>query len=408
MKFTYKGNAKDGTPIEQTVEAQDRFAVYEIARNEGNTVTVVEPVREHSIGSYFNVEKINYFLARVSADKLAIFTRNLSAMIAAGLPLSRALSVLERQNTNARLKHIAKSLREHIRKGSQLNEALEEFPSVFSKLYVAMVRSGEESGTLADALKVLASQLAHTSELQKKIRGAMIYPAIIICVMIAIGVLMMIYVMPTITQTFLSLNIDLPLSTRILLGTSEFLNEYTLVALGGIVVVVGGFIYALRTRGGKHVFHFIIIRFPLIGTVVKETNAARTTRTLSSLLASGVDVIDALHITEDVVQNVYYKQVIQEAAQKVEKGDPLSETFVAHGRLYPVLVGEMIAVGEETGQISTMLENIADFYESEVANKTKNLSTIIEPFLMVFIGAVVGFFALAMIVPIYSISDSIG
>jgi type IV pilus assembly protein PilC len=328
-------------------------------------------------------------------------------MLAAGLPLSRALSVLERQNTNAKLQEITKTLRERIAKGEQLNEALAAFPNVFSRLYTSMVRAGEESGGLSEALRVLALQLEQSATLRKKIRGAMIYPSIIIIVMAGIGVLMMIYVMPTITATFLKLGIDLPLTTRILIGASQFFNAYAIEVLIGAVALIGALAYAARTAFGKRIVHFTIIHLPIIGGIAKEVNAARTTRTLSSLLSSGVDVLEALRITKDVLQNVYYQAVLDEAAVKVEKGEPLSGTFVAHENLYPVLVGEMVLVGEETGQIAGMLDQVAVFYENEVSQKTKDLSTVIEPILMVFIGSVVGFFALAMIVPIYSLSDSI-
>jgi len=406
--FTYKGKASDGTPVTRTVEAEDRFAVYDLARTEGHTVMEVKAARSRFSLRALKLANINYYLSRVKIDELTVYTRNLASMLSAGLPLSRALSVLERQNKNAKLLAITKSLKERLNKGDAFHVALKDFPAVFSKLYVSMVRAGEESGGLSDALRLLALQLEHASNLQKKIKGAMIYPAIVIIVMGAIGVLMMIYVMPTITATFRSLNVDLPITTRVLIGTSEFLTQHSLTAIALMVGLFVGFIYVSKTPIGKTVLHFAVIRIPVIGTIVKEANSARATRTLSSLLSSGVDVIDALKITEDVVQNIYFKAVVSEAAVKVEKGDPLSESFVAHSNLYPVLVGEMILVGEETGQIATMLEGVAEFYENEVALKTKDLSTIIEPLLMVVIGAVVGFFALAMIAPIYSISDSIG
>jgi len=406
--FTYKGEAEDGSPVTMTVEAADRFAVYDIARENGHTVSKVSGSKRGFSLSSFNMEKINYFLSRVKIDELTIFTRNLSSMLSAGLPLSRALSVLERQNKNAKLKIIVRDVRERINKGDQFHEALKKFPKVFSKLYIAMIRAGEESGGLAESLKVLSVQLEQASSLQKKIKGAMIYPIIIIIIMTGIGLLMMIYVMPTITATFLNLNIELPLMTRVLIGASQFLNAHVIVTLLGAVGFVAGFIYLLRTRIGKRVSNFLVVRLPVIGTIVKEANSARATRTLSSLLSSGVDVIDALKITEDVVQNVYFKEVITEATVKVEKGEPLSGVFIAHDNLYPSLVGEMVLVGEETGEISGMLKGVAEFYENEVSLKTKDLSTIIEPLLMVFIGGAVGFFALAMIVPIYSISDSIG
>lgn len=235
----------------------------------------------------------------------------------------------------------------------------------------------------------------------------MVYPAIVITILVVIGVLMMIYVMPSITATFKGLNAELPATTEILIAVSDFMNENTALTIGSMLTVIFGFIYFLRTAVGKKVFAFVVVRLPVIGNMAKETNAARTARTLSSLLSSGVDLIRAIDITEEVVQNYYYKEILHTAAARVEKGSPLSETFIERSDLYPVLVGEMMAVGEETGQVSQMLEQLAQFYENEVEQKTKDLSTIIEPILMVVIGATVGFFALAMIAPIYSISDAI-
>jgi len=235
----------------------------------------------------------------------------------------------------------------------------------------------------------------------------MIYPAIVITILIIIGILMMIYVMPSITGTFKNLAVDLPATTSILIATSDFMVANTLLVILGMIAAVIGFIAGLRTRYGQMAASWIIPKLPVIGVMAKETNAARTARTISSLLGSGVDVIRALEITGDVVQNYFYKQIIAEASIRIEKGSPLSEVFIERDDLYPILVGEMILVGEETGNIAKMLEELAIFYENEVEQKTKDLSTIIEPLLMVVIGSTVGFFALAMIAPIYSISDSI-
>jgi len=218
---------------------------------------------------------------------------------------------------------------------------------------------------------------------------------------------MMIFVMPTITDLFKGMNKDLPATTQALISTSDFLVNHTILALLGIVGVISGFIYFLRTKIGQHATSWLVTRLPVIGTLAKETNSARTARTLSSLLNSGVDVIQALEITEEVVQNIFYKKILRTARDRVEKGTALSESFIERPDLYPILVGEMILVGEETGQISGMLKELAIFYETEVERKTKDLSTIIEPLLMVVIGAGVGFFAMALIGPIYSISDGI-
>jgi type IV pilus assembly protein PilC len=406
-RFTYKGTTAEGTHVKQTVEAPDRFAVYDLARQNGHTVTKVDAVNSFSFGRLINVEKINYFLSRVKLDELVMVTRNLASMLKAGLPLSRAISVIERQTKNPRLKGIMKDVRESISKGNQFNAALAVYPKTFSSLYVAMVRAGEESGGLAPALETIAMQLQRSSNLKKKIKGAMMYPIIVISIMLIIGVLMMIYVMPTITGTFTKIGVTLPLSTRILIGMSDFMTNHGLIAILGFVSIVAAIIWFSRTPAGKRFFHLALIHLPVIGELAKQTNSAYTGRTLSSLLGAGVDVIGAIQITKDVIQNVYYKDILEEAAEKVEKGSPLSETFIAYENRYPILVGEMIAVGEETGQISNMLSELATYYETEVEQKTKDLSTIIEPILMVVIGATVGFFALAMIAPIYSIGDSI-
>ncbi len=406
-KFTYKGSMSDGSAVTETVEAADRYAVYDIARTKGHTVTSISEVKKFSLGQFIDFQRINQYLGRVKPDELVTLTRNLSSMMKAGLPLTRSLSVIERQTKNERLKQVMKGVREDINKGKQFNEALMGFPKVFSDLYVAMVRAGEEGGQLSGSLQTLSIQMERSSTLRKKIKGAMMYPSIVVVIMLIIGVLMMIFVVPSITATFTKMNVELPTATKVLIAVSDFMSQHAFLTLGSLTLLIAGFSASLRTKYGKRVFHFIAPRIPVIGVMVKEVNAARTARTLSSLLQAGVDVIGAIKITEDVVQNVYYKDILREAALRVEKGTLLSEIFIERSNLYPVLVGEMIAVGEETGQISHMLEEMAQFYEIEVDQKTKDLSTIIEPMLMVVIGSVVGFFALAMIAPIYSISDSI-
>ncbi len=406
-KFIYTGTTKDGKRVKETVIAPDKYAVYAIARENGHAVSNVSEPSAFSVNSIFNIEKINAFLSKVKQDELVMMTRNLSSMLKAGLALSRALSVIERQSKNPKMKSIMKSIRESINKGDPFNVALRAFPQTFSPLYISMVRAGEESGALTEALKTISLQLERSSSLRKKVKGAMMYPMVVITAMLIIGVLMMIYVVPTLSSTFIKLGIELPLSTKLIIGTSDFLSNNGLIALLILIVTIATIIGVGKTKYGKMAFHYVIVKLPVIGNLVKQTNAAYTARTLSSLLASGVDVISAIKITEDVLQNVHYKKVLREAAAKVEQGGPLSESFIAHENLYPILVGEMILVGEETGQISQMLGELASFYETEVEQKTKDLSTIIEPILMVTIGGGVGFFAVAMITPIYSISDSI-
>ncbi len=405
--FTYTGADSEGKKVTEKVTAEDRYAVYDIARSNGHTVESIEEATGFSLKNVINLEAINYKLGRVKQDELVMMTRNLGSMLTAGLTITRALSVIERQSTNVKLKGVTKQVVDQINKGGQFFEALKDFPEVFNDLYVAMVKAGEESGNLAQSLQTLAIQMERSANLKKKIKGAMMYPSIVLIAMVIIGVLMMIFVMPQITGVFKDMGTDLPATTQFLISASDFFVNYTLVAIGGMIGFVVLFVYGLRTKYGKIGTSWLIPKLPVIGTLAKETNSARTARTLSSLLNSGVDVMQALEITEEVVQNYFYKQVIRSARDRVEKGTPLSESFVERTDLYPILVGEMILVGEETGQIAGMLGELAIFYETEVERKTKDLSTIIEPLLMVVIGGGVGFFALALIAPIYSIGDGI-
>ena len=405
--FTYIGEDAEGKKVSETVSADDRYAVYDIARQSGHRISSIEESSQKTLGRFLNIEAINAKLSRVKDDELVMMTRNLGSMLNAGLTITRALSVIERQSQNPKLKKVIKETVEKINNGGQLYEALKDHKDVFSDLYVAMVKSGEESGNLAESLKTLSLQMERSANLTKRIKGAMIYPAIVLTVMLIIAVLMMIYVMPQITGVFKNMNMDLPVTTRFLIGASDFFAAHTLIVLLGMFGGITGVVYFFKTKVGKLVSSYVVVRLPVIGTMAKETNSARTARTLSSLLNSGVDVMAAIEITEEVVQNVFYKKVLKEARERVEKGTALSEVFVERQDLYPILVGEMILVGEETGQISGMLGELAQFYETEVERKTKDLSTIIEPLLMVVIGAGVGFFALAMIAPIYSISDGL-
>ena len=336
-----------------------------------------------------------------------MFTRNLGVMIRVGLSLSRALAILERQTKNKKFKEVISNVGASIKKGSSFHDALAKFPKVFPPLFVSMVKAGEESGGLAEALAVVGKQMEKANTLKKKVKGALIYPSIIVFAMIIIGIVMLLYVVPTLTKTFNELNVELPKSTQFVITISDFLSNNTLVALLLIIILGVGAVIAFKSKRGRRIFEYIILHIPVVSNLVKETNSARTARTLSSLLASGVEVVSAISITGEVVQNSYYKEVLKRSEKDIQKGLPFSKAFIDNEKLYPILVGEMIAVGEETGQLSGMLHQVAEFYESEVDQKTKNMSTIVEPFLMILIGVVVGFFAISMVSPIYSISAGI-
>jgi type IV pilus assembly protein PilC len=331
-----------------------------------------------------------------------IFARNISVMINAGVSMAKALDILATQTKSEKFREGIKRLAEDIRKGKFLSESMKDQPEVFSSLFVSMVRAGEEGGNLSETFGLVGKQLERDYELMRKVRGAMIYPAVIMVAMVVIGILMLIYVVPTLISTFNDLEIDLPANTKLIIGVSQFLVEHSVTAIVLIISFIASMTWFLRTPAGKRAIGTANLRLPVLKQLVYKINAARTARTLGSLITSGVDILKALDITEDVLQNEHYKAVIREAKERVRTGAPLADTFRIHQDIYPTLVGEMMAVGEETGKLSEMLFRLADFYEEEVSAATKDLSTIIEPVLMIFIGAAVGFFAVSMIQPLYS------
>ena len=405
MKFKFKAQKADGEIYEGEKEAIDKFTLYKELKRGGEAVLSASPVEAKRS---WNISHFIKFFGRIKTHEKIIFARNLGAMLEAGLALSRALSVLERQSKKEKLKELFKSLNETVSKGKTLSEALSGYPTLFSSLFISMVKAGEESGGLAGSLKTVSNQMDAMYDLERKVRGAMIYPAVIFSVMIAIGALMMIFVVPTLTATFRDINAELPFSTKIVIGISDFLRDHTLLGIGILIAVVALAYSFLKTKIGKRSADFTLLHIPLVSTLVKETNTARTARTLSSLLYAGVPITKAIQITGEVLQNSYYKEVLQKAQASIEKGAPMSGTFMEREDLYPVFLAEMLSVGEETGKISEMLAGVGTFYEDEVSQKTKNMSTIIEPFLMILIGTFVGFFAVAMISPMYSVMDSVG
>ena len=403
-KFTYTAEKSGGEVYKGVAEAADRFALYGIIRQEGGKIISVQ---ESGGTGWLSMAYWNSLLSHISEYEKILFARNLGAMLSAGLALVRALAVIERQTKNAKMSSVVSSIASDVRRGETLHSALAKFPSVFPKLFVAMVRAGEEGGDLPASLQVIADQMERMYALKKKIRGALIYPCIILIAIFGIGALMMIYVVPTLAQTFAEMNAKLPASTMFIIGLSNFLVQYTFVALGLVAGSIALIYFLAHTRVGKRGFDFFFLHLPLIGPMVREVNAARTARTLASLLTSGVDVVTSLDIVGEVVQNSYFREVIHDASKSVGGGEPLSAAFTRREDLYPAFVGEMMAVGEETGAVGEMLKRLALFYEDEVDRKTKDMSTIIEPFLMVLIGGAVGFFAVSMITPIYQLSENI-
>lgn len=404
MLFFYTAK-KNGKIVEDSTDSTDRFALAHELRAKGFIPLSITASGTQS--SFAPLVYLNNLFGKPSVVDLIIFTRNLSGMLRAGLSLSRALLVLEKQTQKENFKKIISSLSTEVNEGGTLSSGLSKFPNVFSKLFSSMTKAGEESGNLSGSISEVGMNLEKAHSLTKKVRGALIYPGVILSAMVVIGILMFAFVVPTLASTFKELGVTLPLSTRMIIWFGNFFSDNLVSTFIALTLFVFGFIRLINAKFLAKYIDYTILRLPLIGTLVKELNTARTARTMSSLLFAGVSITRAIEITGDVVQNFYFKEVLDKARTSIEKGVSFGKVFEENSKLYPIMMSEMIEVGEETGKLSDMLLQIALFYEEEIENKTKNLSVIIEPILMIFIGAGVGFFAISMISPLYSILDNI-
>ena len=396
--FYYKAKKLSGEEREGRQEAADRFDLAGILRSEGFFLLSSEEDKVKTKGA-----DLFYFLGRVPLQEKMVFARNLAVMSSAGVSLVKSLDVLSRQTDNKFWRKTLENMSLSIKKGRTLSQAMGDHPKVFSSLFRSMVKAGETSGKLEESLKLTAEHLERDYDLRRKVRGALIYPAIIILAMAVIGVLMLVYVVPILLATFEELGVKLPFTTKIIVVVSGFLVGHWLLSSVLSVVFVLAAVLTVGSVRGKRVLSAVSLRLPVISEIVVKINSARTSRTLSSLISSGVEIVEALEITEDVVQNVRFKKVLASAREEIQKGNPISKVFIENSNLFPLLVGEMMAVGEETGKLSEMLSRLASFYEDDVSESTKSLSTVVEPVLMIIIGSIVGFFAISMIQPIYSV-----
>ncbi len=402
MKFKYK--AKKGDRIlEGELEAKSRFEVYNFIKSQNARLISVKNTEP-------GILSLTYWNSRISTvpkREVILFADNMSTMLSAGLSLTRALEVARKQTNNPRFKRVISSVLSQVEKGENFNEALKKHKKVFSDLFVSMVASGEMAGNLPQSLKAISLQLERIDSLKRKIKGAMIYPSVIVFAVFGVGIFMMVSVVPTLSSTFKEMNVELPVATKIIILISEFLRLNSAIALILLLIFISAFVYFVRTTKGKWFMSKVFLTVPIIKNITKELNSARVARTMSSLLQSGVDVVESLHISADVVQNMYFKDVLIKMADSVQKGKTISQSLEADKSLFPTMFVELLAVGEETGALKDMMQKVADYFEEEVNEKTKNMSTIVEPFLMLFIGISVGFFAYAMVVPMYSLADAI-
>ncbi|MBU3964422.1 type II secretion system F family protein [Patescibacteria group bacterium] len=396
--YSYTAKSFSGKSKKGTVEAKSKKELASMLKQDGFFLISAEA------GKAPNKKiKISLGIKYVSLTEKLMATRNLQVMIAAGVPLPRSLEILSTQAKNKYFKKVLANIKNEIIKGTTLSDALKKYPRVFPEIYYSMVQVGEQTGKMEEVLDILAIQLERAHELKSKVIGAMVYPAVIIAAMLVIGVIMLVKVVPQLSKTFEELGVDLPPMTLLVIGLGNFLVNRWYIVILILLVLVFAIIILIRNKTGKKYFDAWLLRIPVISGLIKKINCAYTSITLSALIQGGVPIVTALGISVGAVSNTHFKDALKDAAKKVQKGERLSSAMSKFPNLYPNLFLQMLQVGEETGETSGMLSKLANFFEGQVNNITKNLSSIIEPVLLLFVGAVVAFFAIAMVQPIYSI-----
>ncbi|HSW36843.1 MAG TPA: type II secretion system F family protein [Candidatus Saccharimonadales bacterium] len=423
MLFNYKAQTQDGKTVSGSVESASREELVATLHRQNLrpvVITTGKPGHEAKRGRK----------KKVKLGDLVVFTRQLSTMISAGVPLARSLSALQGDAENSYMREVLASVTKDIEGGLALGDAFAKFPDVFSEVYVNMVRAGEEGGILDDILKRLALQVEQDASIRKKIKSAMMYPVVILSVTIIAFFGIMLVIVPKIGKILKDLggpNAKLPIYTQVLLNASNFCISASIIKhIPGLAAVpilnkapnmvfillvfgVVGFYVSryIRTDAGKYQFHGLLLRLPVVKVVILKVAIARFARTFASLMSAGVSVLDALEVTGAAIGNKVIEKELKDAAQEVKNGKPLSEP-ISKSHHFPPIVAQMLMVGEETGQIDTVLVKVADFYEEEVAVLIDGLAAIIEPIMIIFLGGAVGLIAASVMGPIANLSKNIG
>ena len=400
-KFYFEARDFEGKIKKGEREAKDIFELASSLKKEGLFLIRAKKEKKE------RKKTLSFSLFGVSLAEKIFFTRNLKVMISAGVSLTRALETLATQVKNSYFKKVLFEIRERIEKGEALSQALSFFPKIFPEIYQSMVKVGEEGGRLEEVLDTLAFQMERENELKSKIKGAMLYPAIVILAMIGVAALMLTFVVPKLAQTFEELKIELPATTKAVIFLGKFMEKNWPFLLLLLIFFFFLFSRALKTKLGKKIFDSILLKIPIISGIVKKQNCAMASRILSSLISAGVPLVKSLEICANTLGNFYFKEAFFVAAEKVKKGEKLSQALKPYQKFLPVTLISMIEVGEETGETGTVLSKLADFYETEVTNEAKNLASVIEPILLLLVGAAVGFFAVSMVQPMYSMLQAL-
>jgi type IV pilus assembly protein PilC len=388
-KFTYKARNWDGKIVQSEIDGDSKEAVIAKLRDRGYFVTSITEKKA----------EIVLFQKKIKASEVSIFARQFATMIGAGVPLVRCLSILSAQNENPRFRDVISKVRQDVEAGANLSRALQSHPKVFSDLFINLVKAGEAGGILDEILDRLANYLESSEQLKQKVKGALTYPVVVLSIAIAVVVFLVTFVLPSFEAIFKDMgDAKLPTPTKMLLALSAFMNQYFIllvIAFAAVVIVIKKF---LDTEKGKRFMDINLLKLPAIGPMLRKVAVAKFTRTLGTLIASGVPILQALEVTADTAGNVVISDAINKTRVGIREGESIAEPL-KQSKVFPPMVVQMIAVGEETGELDGMLTKIADFYDQEVDTAVKGLTSIIEPLVIVFMGVVIGGIVMAIFMP---------
>ena len=399
--FTYSAKNHDGQTITETVEAASRESLGQSLRQQGLLPTSIVEKRK---GISIDFTK---FFGRVSLIEKLTFAKNLSVTLRAGLPLSKALAVIVKQMSNPYFTKVVADIAHQVESGKTLSDSMAEYPKIFSPIFVNMVKVGEQSGELETTLDYLSKQISRDYNLLRRTKGALMYPAVVMVALIGIGYLMFTFVLPKLTATFEEFDTDLPFLTDLIIKSVNLFARYSILTLLVIGIAITWFIFWRKTLSGKLFTHRMTLLVPVIKMISKKMNLARFTIIFGGLLKSGMPIVQALEVTGKTMTNVYYQRAILDASEKVRIGVDLVAALEHYPNLFTPMVTQMIQVGEESGTMEKVLEEVSIFYEAEIDDTVHNLSSIIEPVLVIVIGTVVGFLAVGLILPIYNLGQGI-
>lgn len=400
MIFKYKVSGQNKEIVSGMVEAVSEDAAADILRERGLAII---SIREEAEGAGASGV---FILNRIKVKDVVIFSRQFSVMISANVTMVQALRIMVEQTANPKLKMAASEIADEVDAGSRLSEALAKRPKIFSNFYVNVIKAGETSGRLDESLSYLADEMEKDYDMMSKIKGAMIYPAFVFTGLLAVGIVMMVFVVPKLTDILLETGAELPLATKILIATSKFLSKFWWM----LIIAIGGGFFGLRfyiaRPQGKKIFDALMLKLPIFGKLLQRIYLVRFTRSMNTLILGGVAITESLKIAAQVASNQIYRDLIEETAKEVEDGNSISSVFI-NSKEIPKMVSQMMSIGEKTGKLDIILARITDFYGREINNIIANLMTLMEPIIMVIMGVAVGIMVAAIILPMYNMASSV-